>query len=141
MTRRVTAGDWDRRRAADATMFGLVVIGYSVLAGFTRPFTVAADALTAFPLAIATVITVVRLRRRPSPPSSSGRQTEPLRRLVPWIVAVAVIAAWELSCFLSSPRPAHPTLSSLFDLLDSTQVGKTLAFALWLALGTYLVVS
>ncbi len=119
-------------------MFGLVVVGYSIMAGFTRPFTAAADAVTALPLVVATVIAAARMRRRPSPPSS---QTQPIRRFVLWLVIVALIAAWELSCFLSSPRSGHPTLSSLFDLLDSTNVGKTVAFALWLLLGTYLVTS
>ncbi len=57
-----------------------------------------------------------------------------------WIVATVVITCWELYCFASTSRSEHPTLSSMLDTLESTHIGKSLAFALWLALGAYLVV-
>jgi hypothetical protein len=55
------------------------------------------------------------------------------------VVAIVTVTTWELYCFASGPRSAHPTLSTFIDLLDSTRPGKTIGCALWLALGCYLV--
>lgn len=42
---------------------------------------------------------------------------------------------------LQPARAAHPTFSSLLDIVDASRVGKTVVFALWLVLGWFLVVS
>jgi hypothetical protein len=47
--------------------------------------------------------------------------------------------AWELYCLFNLPRSEHPTLSYFIDGLDSSHVGKVVVFALWLALGLFLV--
>jgi len=55
-----------------------------------------------------------------------------------WTAAGAAVTAWELFCLFHAPRARYPTLSSLIDMLDSTRVGKAIAFAAWLALGRFL---
>jgi hypothetical protein len=135
-----------------------VAAGYSVLAGFTQPFTAGADAVTFVPLAIAVVLLGQRMRSPiPHPkteqPSTRTESAGPLpvnpepanpepratSWAATWIVAAVAIAGWELYCVASAPRSEHPTLSSLLDTLDSTHLGKSVTFALWLALGAYLV--
>jgi hypothetical protein len=126
----------------------LLGLGYAVLASLTHPFTWGADIVTSVPLVAAALITVwssattkgadpVQLQapghRHPAKAGS--------RRWVVWLGPILAVAGWELYCFVSLPRGAHPTLSSLLDILDSTRVGKTVAFASWLALGWLLVVS
>jgi hypothetical protein len=121
----------------------VVAVAYAVGASFTRPFTVAADVVTAVPLALAALVTI---RVVGTGGGSSDRATaagvEPIRRgrwWVAWMVPIAAVVAWELFCLVSLPRTEHPTLSSLIDTFDSSRPGKTVAFALWLALGWFLV--
>jgi hypothetical protein len=117
----------------------------AVVASFTRPFTAGADVVTALALVVAAVTVAVRLctsRRSdvPLPPNSQHQDVTTMSRWsFVWVGMAVVIACWELYCYTSTPRPSHPTLSTLINLLDSTRVGKSVAFALWLALGCYLV--
>lgn len=60
-------------------------------------------------------------------------------RWAPWGVALAATVGWELYCYISAPRSAHPTLSVILDSVDATHVGHGLAFVAWLALGWFLV--
>lgn len=122
-----------------------VILIYSVLASFTRPFTWPADVVTAVAMVVVGVAAAVRTRKakRTDAVASVRLDTDRVvasgrRLLIPATVIVAV-AGWELFCYLSAPRAAHPTLSTLLDLLDATRSGKAVAFALWLALGWYLV--
>ena len=48
-----------------------------------------------------------------------------------WIVAVAVLAAWELSTLFGHPRSAHPTISSISDSLLAYHPVRWLLFAAW----------
>lgn len=134
----------DRRRPAITVAVAVAAVTYAVAASYTRPFTAEADALTAIPLAVAAVVATARMRpARPSdvvpsdhdrkPPAGSTRWS----RL--WAFVAVVAVSWELYCYSNIPRSEHPTLSTLIDLLDSTRIGKITAFALWLALGWYLV--
>jgi hypothetical protein len=120
-------------------------VAYALAASFTRPFTGPADVVAGIPLVVALVVTVwsSRVARRPEarPVASVEAVVSPRQRwwwIIPTTTIVAV-SAWELYCFVSLPRAAHPTLSSLIDILDSTHVGKTFAVALWLGLGWFLV--
>jgi hypothetical protein len=119
-------------------------VAYAVVASYTRPFAAGADTVTAIPLAVAAIAVAARLRtarvsdispsdRDPDPPTGSTRWS----RL--WSAAAVVALSWELYCYSGTPRSDHPTLSTLIDLLDSTRIGKITGFALWLALGWYLV--
>jgi hypothetical protein len=118
---------------------------YAALASLTRPFTVEADVATALPLfaAVLTMAVRVRITKRPEsvmhPNCESQRVPRSNRWSLMWVTMAIVIACWELYTYMSSPRSEHPTLSTLIDLLDSTRTGKFSAFALWLALGCYLV--
>ena len=117
----------------------------AAVASFTHPFTMGADIVTAIPLVIGFLVVVRRViskRYSPAAPqaevSPAGR--EPLTRwALVWLALLVTVAGWEAYSFLSAPRSQHPTLSTLIDLLDSTQAGRGFAFLLWLALGWYLV--
>ncbi|MGA2520034.1 MAG: hypothetical protein ABSG81_04355 [Acidimicrobiales bacterium] len=118
-----------------------VGLAYAVCASFTRPFTVSADALTAVPLAGAVLIVVMR-SRRPTPRTDPGRirtTAAPSPWWGAWLVVLAAVVAWELFCYVSGPRHAYPTFSSLLDVLDAHRPGKAAAYGAWLALGWYLV--
>jgi len=116
----------------------------AVVASFTRPFTFGADAVTAVPLAAAVVVTLRLFLKRgktSSPAPAIVEEGRLSRWWLGWMGALAVVTAWELFCLASAPRAAHPTLSVLIDMLDSTRVGKIVAFTSWLALGWLLVTS
>jgi hypothetical protein len=118
-------------------------VAYAAGASFTRPFTVAADGVTAVALGAGVALTVWTIRRDrralTGDPASGPTVIGWSRWWVAWIAAIAAVSAWELYCFVHLPRQQHPTLSALIDMLDSTRVGKTVAFASWLALGWLLV--
>ncbi len=100
------------------------------LASFTRPFTWGADVVTAVPLALAVVVTVrftlaagrrsqetrpavgAEIRSAPMPEHDAG---------IVWAAPILAATGWELYCFANLPRAAHPTLSSLLDMLDATR--------------------
>lgn len=125
----------------------VVGLGYAVLASSTRPFTWAANIVTAVPLVAAVVVTIWSSRGEGRagmvPRTERGVEvaSQGGRRWMTSLAPILAIAAWELYCFVNLPRAAHPTLSSLIDILDSTRAGKILAFGSWLALGWFLVVS
>jgi hypothetical protein len=132
-----------RRWTVVAAALGLA---YALLASFTRPFTSAADVVTAVPLALAVVVTVRSTSgagRRPKEIRPAGGETpgalhSPRAGFV-WLVPVLAAAGWELFCYVNLPRASHPTLSSLLDTLDATRPGKVVGFASWLVLGWFLV--
>ncbi|MGD0379877.1 MAG: hypothetical protein ABSC30_07820 [Acidimicrobiales bacterium] len=123
-------------------------LGYAIVASLTRPFTWGADVVTSVPLVVAAVVTMwssattrgVEARHREAT-GARDHGAGGTRRWVVWLGPMLAITGWELYCFFSLPRVTHPTLSSLLDILDSTRAGKTVAFALWLVLGWFLVVS
>ncbi|MGD0393581.1 MAG: hypothetical protein ABSC41_13170 [Acidimicrobiales bacterium] len=119
----------------------VVVLAYASLASLTHPFTDRADIVTALPIAVALAAMVVRMRSswRPAPVVEVDGDGPPNRLWLVWAATAALVVGWEIYCYTAAPRSQHPTLSSLFDALDASHGGKTLAFALWLALGCYLV--
>jgi hypothetical protein len=52
-----------------------------------------------------------------------------------WADLFALATVWELIAYFSLPRYDHPTLSVITDSVMSTHPGRSLTFALWLALG------
>jgi hypothetical protein len=130
-----------------ASITGAVVFVLSVLSAFSRPFTWPADALTA--LGLAGVAAIVGVQLLGNPPALLARRAAPgdeavashpgVSRWATWAVAIALVVAWELFCYLSAPRALHPTLSSLLDTVTGSHAGRGVAFATWLLLGTYLV--
>jgi hypothetical protein len=122
---------------------GAAALAYALLASFTRPFTGPADAVTALALAVAVGITARTIRHgRPAglrAATATGADRSRWNRWgVVWLALLGLVTAWELYCYTQLPRQRHPTLSVLIDTLDSTRVGKTAAFAAWLALGWFL---
>jgi len=139
---------------AVAWVAALCALVASSLAAFTRPFTWQADVVTAVALAALVAVVVVQLvgpvpaafaRRGPAsaPVRRAGHRFGAHRygpgRWAPWLVVLALVAGWELYCYFASPRVAHPTLSSLLDMATASDLGRGVAFAVWLALGAYLV--
>ena len=107
-----------------------------------RPFTVLADVVVS--IALATVVCIAAMQGSTRGPEVFSRRPPPARGLAgqtewPWWTVLALLAAWELLSFLGSPRPDHPTLSYLSDLITVHPAGRALVFAGWLALGGYLV--
>ena len=127
-----------------------------MLVAATTPFTAAADAAVAAPLAVALVSLVIALgggRRvappRPVPPAMAsgslrpgaipGNTVAPLRTSMPWLVLVVLVAGWEVFCFVALPRSSHPTLSSMYDAVSRWRVVKAVLVLAWMALGGVLV--
>jgi hypothetical protein len=109
-----------------------VALLYSWAAAYWRPFTWPMYIATALP--IVAVLVVDRRHDRPAendrPPRRSG--------LAVWAGLFALALVWELAAYFASPRQDHPTLSTIADNIMSTHLGRTAAFALWLALGSVL---
>jgi hypothetical protein len=54
---------------------------------------------------------------------------------VAWGGLIVVVIVWELTAVFSSPRFAHPTLSSITDPVLRYHAARFVAYLLWLALG------
>jgi hypothetical protein len=88
--------------------------------------------------AIPIVAALVFVRRHV--PSVGAEAPAARRGLAVWGGLFALAFVWELTAYFSSPRQDHPTLSTIADNVMSSHVGRTAAFALWLALGSVLFV-
>ena len=137
----MTAG----RATPGAVVAALAVVGISVAAAFTRPFTLAADAAVTLAYA-GLAVALVAQRRAAATPGIVARRPpvtgEPRRhggRWLAWTATLGSAAAFELACYLQGPRAAHPTLSSMLDTLDATHAGRGVTFAAWVLLGWFLV--
>lgn len=100
--------------------------------------------MIALALVLAAVVTI-GVVHNPDPSAMKKRADEGdlrhamSRRWTLWMAPILAVTGWELYCFVSLPRVAHPTLSSLIDLLDATRPGKIVAVCSWLAVGWFLV--
>ncbi|MHB8219478.1 MAG: hypothetical protein ACYDHU_04050 [Acidimicrobiales bacterium] len=134
---------------------------YAGLLATTRPFTLEADVVTALALAVAVAAVVLRLASartvRTVPDGTGGaggtggtggtggarRDQEPgfagWRPSAPWIVLAGAVVAWELFCFFGGARPAHPTLSSIYDIAARSEAAKAAVVLAWVGLGWALV--
>ncbi len=112
-------------------------IGYSLGAAATTPFSVAADVMTAVPIAVLAAAVVWRWPWRPVVWSPTAGARHPYRA---WVVLAAAIVVWELVDYAArGSRGAHPTLSSMADALDRFYVLKAAVFFGWLCLGALVV--
>jgi hypothetical protein len=97
-------------------------------------------------LAFLVVVSGFAARLVPQPKAAAARDTSlarsvphpPVLGWVPWAGVSAAVVAWELFTYFSSPRVAHPTLSSLADILTGHQATRGVVFLAYLALGWYL---
>ena len=105
----------------------IAVVAYAWWATGVEPFTTTATLAVVGVGAIA-VATGQAFRRR-----TAGRP-EP-SRILPWLLVLAGLAAWQLAAYVQEPRSEHPTLSSLANSVLDTHTARTIAFAGWLVGG------
>ncbi len=139
------------RRRLGAGVAAVVALGVVVLAARSRPFTWPADILTTVVLVAVVVLVLAQrsrwrhtwwVRRRRERGIGGAPETGRRRwrgRWAVWAVPAGAIAAWELFCYFGAPRDAHPTLSSMLDVVTSTPWGRGAVFVSWSALGWFLV--
>lgn len=126
---------WRRNRRTALVVAAGLLCGWWVTA--LTPFSAGATvAVLAFGAAEIAVAEVRRRRRRPpGPPGAGPRPVVPGAAYLPWLLAIAGLAAWELFQLFSLPRSAHPTISSMVDPLLAHHAVRWLAFAAWAWLG------
>ena len=134
------------RRAIPVALGGLTAWWVSS----TTPFTSGADAAVAVGFALMAVPAGAALfhwtadARKPTSPiptgtaPSVGPPRQRWRRCVPWLAALALLVAVELSTYLAGlggDRHDFPTLSSLYDTAARSQAAKATLVLAWMALG------
>jgi hypothetical protein len=123
----------------------LAACGLAALASFQHPFTPGANVVTGFALGVMLIAEIVftwrghARRLFGNPDIAVGRSDHRGRRYIPWIVLCMAFTAFELLEYLSQPRQAHPTFSSLTDDVTSSQAGRAFLFLAWLVLSALLV--
>lgn len=115
-----------------AAMVGVAGLYSWTAAGF-HPFTWPMRVMVALPILVALALAW-------GPSDRAGRtRHESIAGCRPgfavWAGLFTLAAGWQLAAYLSSPRHDHPTLSSLANDAMSRHAGRSLFFALWLALG------
>jgi hypothetical protein len=126
-----------RERLALWSVLGvLAAAAWSGVVSATTPFTTAADVVVALPIGLMALVVAVQLTRSRRPPSERRWRSG---EWLPWLVALVVLAAWELCSYFLAPRSAHPTLSSLYDTAARWQAAKAAVCFAWLVVGWYLV--
>jgi hypothetical protein len=117
-------------RAIEAGLVG-VIAGYSWWAAGLLPFSAPIDTAVAIPAGIAVALAWGRnsMRSRPDKPALTWRSA------APWLGLIGLLVVLETVNYFSSPRPDHPTLSSMADSLMGSHPGRAAVFAAWLALG------
>jgi hypothetical protein len=129
-------------RLVPARLTLAVVIGglvYAAVAGGLDPFSWPAMVAVAAP-GLVGVMNAWRASPRPS------AEAAPIQvgGAAAWVAVLVVLALWELSALLLQPSlttgsPLHPTVSVLLDPALGSHLGRSVGFAVWLALGWLLV--
>jgi hypothetical protein len=132
---------WVDRLVPDRLTPALVIggLGYAVAAGGLGPFSWPAMVAVAGP-GLVGVMSAWQAAPRPSAkaaPIHAGGAAA-------WAAVFVVLALWELAALLLQPSlttssPQHPTISVLLDPALGSQLGRSVGFAVWLALGWSLV--
>src|SRR5580698_5869630 len=103
-------------------------VGYALGAAATTPFTLAANVMTAIPIALLGALAIARWPLRPVPVRAPGRHP-----YWAWIVVGVAILAWEIVVYTArGSRADHPTFSSMVDAVDRFYVLKAILFFGWL---------
>lgn len=106
----------------------LAGVGYALGAAATTPFTLAANVMTAIPIALLVALAIARWPLRPTPVRAPGHH--PYRA---WAVVGVAILLWEIVVYTArGSRAAHPTFSSMVDAVDRYYVLKAILFFAWL---------
>jgi hypothetical protein len=128
-------------RLVPARLTPMLVIGgllYAVAAGGLARFSWPAMVAVAGP-GLVGVSSAWRATPRPSAEAAPIHAGE-----AAWAAVFVVLALWELGALLLQPAlttssPAHPTISVLLDPVLGSHIGRSVGFAVWLALGWFLV--
>lgn len=116
-----------------AVLFVVFALVFSWVAAGFRPFTQPENAAVAIP---ALLVVVVSWRRSDFGKDGRGGGIAPSGAAIAvWASILVLLTAWELIAYVSSPRDAHPTLSSISDSLMSVHAGRAAAFFGWLVVG------
>jgi len=81
--------------------------------------------------------------RQPTHEEPEPRGLDRLETLA-WVAVFLALALWELAALLlqpslTTPSPAHPTISTLMDPVLASHLGRSITLLLWLAFGLLLV--
>jgi len=138
VTERLRSRETRRLRAGAAF---LAVLAYGFWFTDRQPFTGGAELALLVPIVLLVMIASVRrvrTRRRGAPVAGTG-EARPARRfrlaVAVWSSIAAAATAWELLALRSSPRSAHPTISSLVESIEQYHSGRVALFFAWLWLG------
>ena len=114
-----------------------LAVTYSWIAAGLHPFTWPMQVMAALPILLVLVLSL----REPTAGASRERLPSRAYRLGLWVwgALVALAVVWELIAYAGSPRHDHPTLSSIAELVMSTQATRALVFAAWLGAGAVLL--
>jgi uncharacterized membrane protein (GlpM family) len=113
----------------------MAAVAYAAYLSGTEPFTWQADVTVAIPIGLVAAGTVISWR------AWERTRIEPVSAAswLPWAVIGTVAVAWELFNYLTLPRSAHQTLSSLGDHAMSYRPAKAGFVLVWLVAGWALV--
>lgn len=122
-------------------VFAVAGAAYALGAAATTPFTLAADVMTAVPIALAVVVAIARWPARPDRGAVLGdERSRSQHPYLGWVLLFAAVVGWELVEYLvRGSRASHPTLSSMADAFDRYYLAKSFAFFVWLCLGAAIV--
>ena len=104
----------------------LAALAYAWWATGLRPFEVTTSLAVVSAGMVAMVVGSRRSRPRPGVRLHAGD-------VGAWVVLFGLLGGWQLAAYLQHPRRAHPTLSSLTNVLLEGRWTRVVAFVLWLA--------
>ncbi|GAA2016663.1 hypothetical protein GCM10009839_10400 [Catenulispora yoronensis] len=112
----------------------LVGTGYALIAGSLRRLTAPAELATLLPGAA-----LVWYAMRPATPHFPAPDHIDGKGALPWAAVAVVFGIWELYAAVRGSTPAHPTLSILMGPLIDPPFARAAGYALWLAVGVWVV--
>lgn len=107
--------------------------GYAWWATALHPFSALIYVAVGLPVPLLMALWWQRSRSRVGGYDREGQP--PGRSLAVWAALLGALVAWELFAYVSSPRAAHPTLSSMSDYITGSHPARAVVFGLWLVLG------
>jgi hypothetical protein len=101
-----------------------------------RPFSPGAFQALLVAAVVLIVVATVRREHPPDPSRSAPRDAPHYRAAIAvWSALTAAVVAWELIALRSSPRSAHPTISSLTETAEHHHIVRLALFAVWMWFG------
>jgi hypothetical protein len=125
-------------RTGPAVAASAALLAYAWISAGLRPFTWPVDEAVAAAI-VAIGLTAGLRARRGRPPAGPGARPSGAG-IVAWAGLISLLGLWELLAYRSTPRHAHPTLSSLADQVSRTHPERALVMLAWLLLGWLLFI-